>query len=794
MSENKFLNALKEDMPEGFGRELLAQLKAEDKKKKVMPFPSAIWTVAAASIVTVMVGFALFFSRMPQAQPLQEPLFPREPITPENAGNLVPVLSLGNGFALTMALSPDNNTLAVGTSVGIYLHDAHDLTLPAHFLPFPQHMELALLEQFFLLDYSQDGALFLVVMSRELSIQVYKWDEEADAFADVYQQPTYGFLQKVDISPDGEQILITFCNSSSGGATLTPFVHCIAPGYVSWRIIDMASGEILHSAFPDNVSNAIVAINADWTQLLYQGDHQVRLFDLQTEEETVLLEIAEGRNEFLSYGEWYTDELHQLVFSSDGQQIGILRDAQNEGDAPFEFWEISDLLDDETPRLIAAYNQDFQEYTRPLLAFSQNQVLVSWQLGYKVFNQADASLVSTVESDMLPNTLITSSDGQRVYTLGDTGVLRIWSMADGSVLSINTDYSINRYPYSNEYFSISRDGNSFVNDATGGANGLPYLWNIGDAELEQTPLTGVEGHYSTIYSTVFSYDGRYLAFYQDNKVWLYEQETGERTLLYTIAMDNSLKTPYLAFREDGSLVMARTEDGTVEIFSFSPEMLETGNIPQPLASLVLQDLSVDDYDEITIPDSRLLLSPNGLYLAVFHCEAREPRDDFSNSCESVSLRLFNTATGQELRAMELELGDSTNHAVASARFSADSNWLAIDYCLSWQTGWGCVNGNHEFEFFSLEELLQTEHEPESLRIGGRFGNTWSFDFAAYADGSFLLTTTSEGYTRLWHIQANGEYEQIGGISSAMVTIAPDLSYIVGSDDGKIQLWAVSSGD
>jgi len=59
---------------------------------------------------------------------------PAQPIEPGNAGRVTQLARWGKGTARTTAFSPDGQTLAVASSLGIYLHDAASLT-EVRFIP-----------------------------------------------------------------------------------------------------------------------------------------------------------------------------------------------------------------------------------------------------------------------------------------------------------------------------------------------------------------------------------------------------------------------------------------------------------------------------------------------------------------------------------------------------------------------------------------------------------------------------------------------------------------------------------
>ena len=74
--------------------------------------------------LTCLIFLVLSLSTVHAQENPDFPLPPLEPITTGNADRLVQVGRLGNGVVRGMAWSPDGSTLAIATSLGVWVHDA----------------------------------------------------------------------------------------------------------------------------------------------------------------------------------------------------------------------------------------------------------------------------------------------------------------------------------------------------------------------------------------------------------------------------------------------------------------------------------------------------------------------------------------------------------------------------------------------------------------------------------------------------------------------------------------------
>src|SRR4051812_35323767 len=81
-------------------------------------------------LVTIIITLGLLTGTFVQAQTNAT----LTPITPANAAQVTTLVVLGHGVGGKAVWSPDGKTLAVGSSLGVWLFDGSDLTATPHLL------------------------------------------------------------------------------------------------------------------------------------------------------------------------------------------------------------------------------------------------------------------------------------------------------------------------------------------------------------------------------------------------------------------------------------------------------------------------------------------------------------------------------------------------------------------------------------------------------------------------------------------------------------------------------------
>lgn len=205
-----------------------------------------------------------------------------EPITPDNADQVVELQRIGNGYRPQITISPNEQTISVTSSIGVWLYDANNLTIEPRFLPF--------VRGYGYVRFSADSSQLLAVLS-DSSMRV--WDVETGAV----QFDLFGHrdnLYQAKFSPDGHYIVST--------------------GLDNARIWDAQTGEMLHFlemgiAHPANFSPDGQRV------VIGGGDGIARVWDVVTGE--LLLSLV-GHQDLISISTYSPDGKTILTASNDG--------------------------------------------------------------------------------------------------------------------------------------------------------------------------------------------------------------------------------------------------------------------------------------------------------------------------------------------------------------------------------------------------------------------------------------------------------------------------------------------
>jgi WD40 repeat protein len=158
--------------------------------------------------------------------------------------------------------------------------------------------------------------------------------------------------------------------------------------------------------------------------------------------------------------------------------------------------------------------------------------------------------------------------------------------------------------------------------------------------------------------------------------------------------------------------------------------------------------------------------------------------------------MFDTTTWEKIAGLETSYGESG--MFYEWGISSDSKWLIFSYCGN-EANFGCASQRNVLEIFNLQDL-SPQSEP-ILRLEDMPTDYWGvFNLIPYADGSFILTVfnyeaSEDGsaimpFTTFWHVQANGDYEELLRIKRGGVTMSPDGTYFLAGRNGQVELWGV----
>lgn len=213
------------------------------------------------------------------------------PITPDNADQVVELHRIGNGYTPTVTISPNEDIIAITSSIGVWIYDVHDLSAEPRFLPAIRGRSSAI--------FSPDGSRLVGGLS-DMSLRV--WDVATGAV----EMDLYGnrdFIAEVKFSPDGRLILsVGLDNARIWDAETGELIHFLSAGGTyagnfsrdGQRVLtagidgvgyvwDVATGELLLSlvGHRDTIATAIFSPD-ERVILTASSDGDVRLWDAET--------------------------------------------------------------------------------------------------------------------------------------------------------------------------------------------------------------------------------------------------------------------------------------------------------------------------------------------------------------------------------------------------------------------------------------------------------------------------------------------------------------------------------
>lgn len=708
----------------------------------------------------------------------------REVITAQNLAQAEEILALGNGHAYHIALSPDDETLAIASNDGIHLHDAQNLHAEPQFIGSPS-------EGIRYLEYVDNGNLYVAGASDYgETLSLYRWDANSNQFVSLYSTNNMSdkVIQHIDISPDGSQLLIATCAGTNGVISVAPYMYCQSPAHVDIQIIDVNNPENIRAVSTQNTSNAVVAINPDWTQLAYYDNGSIYLYDMATDESQRVIEVVTSSDSIISTG--LPHELWSLYFTPDGSELAFLGTANGD----FELWSIDELnqVENDNPLVRREDVSNFPSTWTAILAFhpQTNDRLVSRSDSISVFSAEDASRLGEFRSTWQPRALELSSDGDLLYTLSSTGVIQVWEWSTRAQIDRNIDYTLG----SNMSVSISEDSQFVVNSNNGNGDSMSFLWNTNTSnEDPQIPLTD-NSSMQPVTMTAISPNNRYIAYEQGRQLYVYDREMNEQRQI-----DFVLSLIDLEFREDNSLVTLSLEGGAVLIKAYPPELLVTGDVSYPYDGIRIEDLVFSgSYSGHPSPYARLVtLSPNTNLIAVTHCNnIVSPFLEPVNCDERIS-SLVDTHTGEILTDLHSSLDFEGYHE--SLVFSADGNYIAMNYCTdTLAPSWACTENQGAIDIWHIADIQDGQLDPLVTIADIRYHQS-EMSFIAYDDGSLLLEASDwepvsgdiyETFTRFWSITADGTVTEIQRIQSNVIGFSPNGRLMIILEDGQIKLWAI----
>ena len=493
----------------------------------------------------------------PLASPTEIPIvMPSVPITPENADGILELVRWGTGYIDQVVYSPDGDTLAAASSLGIYLCDTSTLA-------FPRLIETQAIVQS--VAFSPDGSTLAAGMDDGT---IHRWTAATDEELPALTGHT-NYITRIAYSPDG----VYLASASRDGRVI---LWDTAVGGTKSRTWNVPQGWASNLAFsPDGKILAARTV-----------DHHAQY----SNESTIILWNAGNGEEIISLsGIGYSNS--DIVFSPDGKLIvfGTPRGVRTfeigtkypkylpiKGSANASVFAFSPdgkflaggPVKDRTIRIWdTATWREVQtipaKYARSLVFSPDGKTLASGHLrAITLWDVNSGKEIRTLEFSPEARDPEFLPDGRTVAYISGTEAILLRDAVSGRMvktLTGNVKVSL---------LDVSPDGQTI---ATGSGDGTVALWDIASGTTRYV----LKAHTNIVTSVAFSPDGGRLASASwDGYVRIWDASTGEEILAIPPAEDDRDLTIYPApasaiFSPNGNLIAAGLMDNRVRMWSAS---------------------------------------------------------------------------------------------------------------------------------------------------------------------------------------------------------------------------------
>lgn len=406
------------------------------------------------------------------------------------------------GGVLSVALSPDGQTLATGDTNGnIFLREVYSTKkqlwiTKAHSRWIPE------------IEFSPDGKT-LVTSSTDYMIKL--WDVETGVCLKIFEGHQ-NEVWAVGFSPDGKTL-------ASGSDDY------------SIKLWDISSGKCIRSLEHASSYVFAIAFSPDGQTLASGGrDNRIRLWNVQSGQCFKILQGHDG-------------PVRSVAYSSDGSKL-----ASGSEDHTIKLWDLKQGKCIATFRGHSnhVFSVVFNETGNQLVSGSLDQSVKLWDVVSKKCSRTfhgHSDIVLSVSFDSR-NQLIAS--GSRDQTV------RLWNAFKGECLRIYRGNS-NQF----NFVVFSPDGQML---ATGSQDHKLRLWNVSSGQIIKT----LEGHQAAVETIAFSSDGQILATgSSDRTIRLWNRDTAS-PLRILEAHQDGVKS--IIFSPDDRLLASGSGDTTVRLW------------------------------------------------------------------------------------------------------------------------------------------------------------------------------------------------------------------------------------
>ena len=619
---------------------------------------------------------------------------------------------LGRGKLNNIIFSPDGTRVAMPTSIGIWVYDAHTTEAVSLF----SGIQTGEMEKFLptrppeALTFSADA---LIIASAHGST-VYVWDTATGtAFAMLDEHPDV--IKGIALSPDRTKLATAagdwtvrlwdvgtgkYINSLTGhpgavnAVAFSPDGKILASAGIALRLWNADTGELLHVDDTDLGSVTQLVFSPDGKTLASGGglDRGVHLWDVET---GTLQKTLKG----------LANRIREIVFSPDGKTLVTVSSGS------MRIWDVRTGTEqkslptppDKHPQLIApilklkelnkaylpnhrddVYSARFSKGGKQLVSASSDGTLHVWDVGSGLYQQ---SLVLGAHPDSV--SVLAFSEDSKYLASGDRFEerIRVWNVENATQHAILT-------PGQGDILTPIRQltiSPGIKKLAGGGLRGTIQVWDA--TTLQQLSAMPTE-RMVRLLPLVFSPDGKFLAgrggeILTTNKIELWQTDFGDH--LFTLEGHIGNVSEYI-FSPDSNILASGGEDAAIILWD-----VKTGN---QLANLTGHTKSI----------RALTFSPDGKTLA---------------SGATDELRLWDVNTGTPISNPDVALN------VEALAFSPDGKTLA--------SGSGSM---------ILLWKLETTFQPHSM-LRGHQGIIYVLMFSP--DGKTLASGSNDGTVLLWNM-------------------------------------------
>ena len=653
---------------------------------------------------------------------------------------------LGKGIIGQIRYSPDGTQLAVGSSIGIWIYNAHtgkELNLLTGHIKGPE-----------LIAYSPDGqhlasgSCLAGVDIADGSLYagtVCLWDPNTGE-----HKVTLGEHEErvtcVEFSPDGS-ILASGSVDQRGHGTIR--LWDVVTGKPKATLKGHTGGHELMVFSPDGHTLASSGENVLGSVV---GSQTIQLWDTETGQQKVSLLLEEADSDFVN----------SIAFSPSGDTIvsggaykkyGGLWSMASDYGGTIRLW---DVATGELKEILTKHNESV--FT---VAYSPNGTfLVSGSKDGTILLWDTATYQLKAELTGYSDAIAFSPDSSTLAIAGRDRKIKLWDAVSGEhklTLTENTD----------EVYSLvfNPDGRTFAGI---GGDSTIRLWDAVTGEHLQT----ITGHTRSVSSISFSPDGSRLATGSGHgragdkiiRIWNVQSGCLQSTFKVPIGrwlnQDNYL-IDFVSYSPDGKTLASGSDDGTIRLWDTESDQLQFTTF-EGFRGISTEE-SIKYY---TIDGLVLAYSPDGKTLA------SSSRDWFGYTIQKDNtVQLWDAATCKHKTTLTAENCET----ILSIAFSADGRTLAG----------GGDNGTVYLWDATSEEIKTT-----------LTGHSDRFDWSVVAfspDGRTLASgarRSGDGEVYLWDVvsgECKASLNRLGDVSS--VAFSPDGSALaVGGED--VTLWDV----